>query len=82
MKNAAAHLQEHVSQCFKAMQGAYESWPDDFDIHTKNAGDAVEHLETFLITSKEFNLKLSAKKCRFFEKKIIWCGRIIDAYSY
>lgn len=42
----------------------------------------MNHNDKFLITSENFNLKLSAKKCRFFQKRVKWCGRTNDSDGY
>ena len=39
---------------------------------------AIETFAKFLRICRDDNLKISVRKSEFFEKKVHWCGRIID----
>ena len=52
---------------------------DDILVKSKNVQEHKEHIKTVFQRIEEFGFKLSAEKCEFFLKQIIYLGQIIDS---
>ena len=53
-------------------------WLDDLLGHASTVKELLELLRQFFAICKEFGMKLHAKKCQFFKKEVVWCGRLIS----
>lgn len=77
VENAAAHFQARVS-VLHLMQNSFKKLLDDSIIYAKEADELYQNIDSFLTACAEHNLKLSAKKGKFFQTKVKWCGQNID----
>lgn len=80
--NSVMHFQRSVEPKFASIRERIKAYLDDFIAHCKTEEDLLRTLESFFSICREHNLFLSAKKCRFFLRKVTWCGRVIDSNGY
>lgn len=66
LKNSTVHFQAHVLECFQSMQGASQSWHDNFVLYVDNVDRLLKHLETFLSICNAYNLKVCTRKSQLF----------------
>lgn len=81
-KKATAHFREHISLCFQTMQQAIKTWLDGFIICVEEVDDLIKFSDQIFNTCTEYDLKLLAKKCKFFPKTVRWFGGIYDVQGY
>lgn len=77
LKNATAHFQHHVPECFSSIQQALKAWLCVLVLHSKTEGELLLNLQAFFAICGKVRHKLSAKKCSFYQKSVNWCGRKI-----
>lgn len=82
LKNAAAHFQFKVPQCFHQKQNSLKSWLKDLILFSKTEKELLNHFRTFFRAYIEYNYVLSAKKGKMFASLNTWCGKIIDNEGY
>lgn len=82
LANATAFFQRSVEPLFAELRDWLKAWLDDFCLHANDAGTLLSKLEVFFKICKERRLYLHARKCRFFDRKIKWCGRIITGEGF
>lgn len=82
LKNASMYFQSTISPLFHKLQTNMKAWIDDFILHAKTEGELLTYVKDFFEICEQYNLRLSAKKCSFYTKKVKWCGRIIDSTGY
>ncbi|GMF30938.1 unnamed protein product [Phytophthora lilii] len=51
---------------------------DDILVFARSPVEVLDKLRAFFIILWQRNLKLNARKCELFSKKVIWCGKVID----
>lgn len=82
LNNDTARFLAHVPECFQIMLNALRSWLDDSIIFADNADRLMKHFGGFLPPYNDYNLEVSAGKCQFFLKNVLWGGRIINPEGY
>ncbi|OQR83686.1 hypothetical protein ACHHYP_14408 [Achlya hypogyna] len=55
------------------------AWLDDLLGYAADTASLFSILESVLSICAKSGLKLHAKKCRFFQKSVKWCGKVISA---
>jgi len=53
-------------------------WLDDLLLYSSTIEEMYQGITSLFKLCLQYNLKLNANKCRFFQDSIKWCGRIID----
>ncbi|KAJ8558820.1 hypothetical protein ON010_g8629 [Phytophthora cinnamomi] len=77
--DSVAHCQGAVEQVFgDLMYHGILAWLDDILGYEDSVKGLLCLLEKVLKRCAEFGLKLHPKKCRFFARKVKWCGRLIS----
>jgi hypothetical protein len=51
---------------------------DDIIVFAKTFEEQIKNLEEVLHRLKQANLKLNSKKCRFFQKRVIYLGHVVS----
>eukprot|EP00644_Phytophthora_capsici_P012184 jgi/Phyca11/119395/e_gw1.38.469.1 len=77
--DSAVHFQAQMNDVLKDL--LFRSvlvWIDDVLLFAHTAGAYLENLEKFLAILRERRLKLNARKCKLFAKRVKWCGKLID----
>lgn len=78
-RNSGANFQSRVEPFFSHMCHELKAWLDDFALQSPTEEALLRELRSFLSTCRDRNLKVSLPKSSFFDTKLKWCGRIIDA---
>ncbi|KAF4128207.1 RNase H-like domain found in reverse transcriptase [Phytophthora infestans] len=77
--DSAVHFQAQMSDILKdLLPRSVLVWIDDVLLYARSAGDFLENLERFFAILRQRKLKLNAKKCKIFAKRVKWCGKLID----
>ena len=79
--NATFYFQGIVANICKPIRSNILQWLDDVLLHAKTPEELIQVLSRFLELCQQHNIKLHAKKCRFYVKEVKWCGRIISQYG-
>ena len=82
LANATAFFQRSVEPLFAALREHSKAWLDDFGLHAASEHVLLDVLEHFFQICRDKGLFLSAKKCKFFQKSMKWCGRLISGEGY
>ncbi|KAG2781067.1 hypothetical protein PC129_g16905 [Phytophthora cactorum] len=53
-------------------------WINAVLLYARTAGSFLENLEKFFSILRQRRLKLNARKCKLFAKRVKWCGKVID----
>lgn len=61
------------------MKHAFKAWIDDFSIHKQSESKLLDALGGFFTICAKYNLRLSAKKCVIYTKRVKWCGCVTDS---
>jgi hypothetical protein len=78
-KGAVPYFQSSMSLILgNLQQTCFLLWLDDLLAYAKTEEELLEALRKFFAKCREYGLKLSAKKCRLFQRKIVWCGKLIS----
>jgi hypothetical protein len=51
---------------------------DDFNVHSENWEEHLQHLSIVFLKLKEVNLKLNSSKCCFTAKSITFMGHVVS----
>jgi hypothetical protein len=79
-KGAVPYFQSSMQLILKdQLYTSFLLWLDDLLAYARTWEDLAEEISKFFQTCREYGLKLSAKKCRLYQTKVIWCGRQISA---
>ena len=78
-KNSSAYFQAATSKIYKPLRERLLQWLDDWLMHAKTEGELLNTLKVFFVLSREYRVKLNAKKCTLFTREVTWCGRKISA---
>ncbi|KAE9358743.1 hypothetical protein PF008_g2540 [Phytophthora fragariae] len=77
--DSAVHFQAQMNDILKDL--LFRSvlvWIDDVLLFAQSAGAYLKNLEQFFSILRQRKLKLNAKKCKLFAKRVEWCGKLID----
>eukprot|EP00644_Phytophthora_capsici_P017848 jgi/Phyca11/126311/e_gw1.62.258.1 len=53
-------------------------WIDGVLVFSKTADAYLDNLKRFFAILRSHKLKLNAKKCKLFAKRVKWCGKLLD----
>jgi len=68
-----------MSLVFKELGGKFlKVFVDDFNIHSENWEDHLQHLEAMFAKLREVNLKLNPRKCCFAARSIAFLGHVVS----
>jgi len=68
-----------MSLVFKELGGEFlKVFVDDFNIHSENWEDHLQHLEAMFAKLREVNLKLNPRKCCFAARSIAFLGHVVS----
>jgi len=76
--NATAHFQAAIQKVCLPLRDKLLQWIDDLLFHCKSASELLSVLRLFFSLCRQHHLKLHAKKCKLFLKRVKWCGRLIS----
>lgn len=76
--NAVFYFHSTIQQLLRGLQDQLLLWIDDILGHDHAISGLLSLLRQFFQICREYNLKLHAKKCHFFLKQVVWCGRNIS----
>ena len=81
--NAPAELQRHMENCLLDVRDKF-SFPylDDISFYSDNFKAHTNHLQRVFNILTEHGIKVNAKKCKLFQKKINYLGRTITGKGY
>jgi hypothetical protein len=66
-----------MSSIFKELRDKFlKVFVDDFNVHSENWEDHLQHLEAVLSKLREVNLKLNLSKCCFVAESIVFLGHV------
>ncbi|KAE8978399.1 hypothetical protein PR001_g24855 [Phytophthora rubi] len=77
--DSAVHFQAQMNDVLKDL--LFRSvfvWIDDVLLYARTAGEYLENLSAFFAILRQRKLKLNARKCKLFAKRVKWCGKVID----
>ena len=78
--NAPATFQRAMSPILRGLEwGEVLAYLDDIIILGKSFEDSMKNLMTVFERFRSHNLKLKAKKCQFFKRKVIFLGKQISS---
>ena len=76
--NAVPYFQSAVSNIIKPLRDRILQWLDDLLMHCPTPQDLLTTLESFFQLCRQHNIKLHARKCKFYLPEVTWCGRLIS----
>lgn len=77
--NAPATFQRVIEQALRGLQWQITVlYLDDIIVYSRTFTDHLKNLETVFERLDSANLKLKAKKCKFFTKEVTFLGHIIS----
>ena len=77
--NAPATFQRVIEQALSGLQWRITVlYLDDIIVYSRDFEEHMENLNLVLDRLEEVNLKLKAKKCRFFQKEVSFLGHIVS----
>jgi len=79
LKNVTNTFTRTMSLVFKELGDKFlKVFVDDFNVHSKNWVDHLQHLEAILSKLREVNLKLNLGKCCFADESIVFLGYVVS----
>ena len=73
------HFQRVIEQALSGLQWRITVlYLDDIIVYSRDFEEHMENLNLVLDRLEEVNLKLKAKKCRFFQKEVSFLGHIVS----
>ena len=76
--NAVFFFQSTVGGLCESLRDHILQWLDDLLFYARDTRQLLTSLRAFFLICRKYGLKLHAKKCKFFLRKVRWCGRIIS----
>jgi hypothetical protein len=78
-KNATNTFTRTMSTVFKELGDKFlKIFVDDFNIHSENWEEHLQHLDAVFFKLREVNLKLNPSKCCFATKSIMFLGHVVS----
>ena len=79
MKGSGNSFVRAVTDILRPVREFAKSFVDDVAIHSNQWRDHLSHLDKFLDRIKSSGLTLNLKKCRWAQKQVKFCGKIIGS---
>ncbi|POM72870.1 Hypothetical protein PHPALM_10354 [Phytophthora palmivora] len=77
--DSAVHFQAQMNEVLKdILFHSVLVWIDDVLLYATTPRAFLENLSKFFSILRQRNLKLNAKKCKLFARRVKWCGKVID----
>ena len=77
LKGSGNSFVRAVAEILRPVRDCTNSFVDDVAIHSDQWTDHTGHLERFLAKIKSSGLTLNLKRCKWAQKQVKFCGRII-----
>ncbi|GMF34348.1 unnamed protein product [Phytophthora lilii] len=81
--NSVAYVQSTVQQMFDELfNNGLVIWIDDLLGYTDSDEGLLELLKNVLTICQTKGLKLNPKKCKFYLREALWCGRVVSGEGF
>ena len=79
LKNSGSSFVRAIIQILNPIHEVAKSFADDVAVHSKMWYDHMCDLEKFLKTIEQSGLTLNFKKCKWAQKQVKFCGKIVGS---